>query len=59
MVLDLDRDRSMIFFLKQKNIFNVNYETGGILAENEVEGQLVSGDLCCSNGQPINTILRV
>ena len=27
-----------VFFIEGRNLLNANYETGGILAENEVEG---------------------
>ena len=56
--LDLDRDRSMIFFFEAKNIFNVNYETGGILAENEVEGTGGSGTFVAP-GQPLTLFTGV
>ena len=32
-----------VFFIEGRNLLNANYETGGILAENEVEGTGGSG----------------
>ena len=48
----------MIFFFEAKNIFNVNYETGGILAENEVEGTGGSGTFVAP-GQPLTLFTGV
>ena len=40
-----------IFFVEARNIFDENYETGGILAENEVDGTGGSG-VFVTPGQP-------
>ena len=47
-------DKSKIsLFLEAKNIFDENYETGGIFAENEVDGTGKSGTFV-TPGQPFN-----
>ena len=43
----------MTFFLNANNIFNENYETGGIYAENEVDGTGKSGTFV-TPGQPFS-----
>ena len=40
-----------VFFIEGRNLFNENYETGGILAENEVDGTGGSGTFV-TPGQP-------
>ena len=56
--LDLGNDRDMNFFFEARNIFNVNYETGGILAENEVDGTGGSGTFVAP-GQPLTLFTGV
>ncbi len=56
--LDLGNDRNMNFFFEARNIFNVNYETGGILAENEVDGTGGSGTFVAP-GQPLTLFTGV
>jgi len=50
--LDLTKQRDLTFFLQGQNMLNINYETGGILAENEVDGTGGSGTFVAP-GQPL------
>ena len=50
--VEQDAYKSFVFFFEARNIFDVNYETGGILAENEVDGTGGSGTFVAP-GQPL------
>ena len=43
---------STVFFLEGRNLLDTNYESGGILAENEVDGTGGSGTFV-TPGQPL------
>ena len=50
---DVKGSPDLTFFLQARNILNENYETGGIYAENEVEGTGNSGTFV-TPGQPFS-----
>ena len=47
-----DAPFSSVFFLEGRNLLDTNFETGGILAENEVDGTGGSGTFV-TPGQPL------
>ena len=52
MTLDKNGSVRSVFFIEGRNLLNESYETGGILAENEVEGTGDSG-IFVTPGSPV------